>query len=1184
MNGSMRGVLAAAASAFCCVAFAGYGEVALPFEPATSGYRYIARDKNFVIGVSEGETVFAAKKARVRMRFVEGRAQALEALSRLPGHSNYIHGRDKKKWRMNVPHYGQIRYREVWPGIDLVFYGTRGRAEYDFVVKPGADPGRIAFTLEGAEKMWLGKDGDLHLRVAGGELTHRKPVVYQQRADGRREAVEGRYVLARRTVRFEVGSYDRTRALTIDPVLQFATFLGGSSSEESNAIAVDATGNSYLTGLTYSANFPLQTAYSSTANDMFVTKVNAAGTALLYSTYLGGGATDAAGGIAVDALGNAYVVGTAGFSAGTPFPTTAGVLKSTVGGNNDAFVAKFDASGGLAASTLLGGTNSEAATGVAVDASSNVYVTGSTYSTDFTTTAGAYDRTHSGNYTTFLAKLNTGLTALTYSTFLDYSQAQAIAVNAAGEAFLAGAAESSFPTTIGAFQVNCGYSNGFVTKFASSGAALVYSSCLPGIPAAIDVDSGGNAYLLSLMSYYGRPAVYKLSPGGSTMVYECPLNTGTIYGSLRGGVKVDAQGNVYAATSTDNRPFAVRIDATGQLVSYRVLATSESNARGLGIDAAASAYVTGSVWGPATGFTTTPGAFDTTHNGGSDAYLAKLDMSDTVNVPVTVDTRPIGLAVTVDSASYTTPKNFNWAPNSTHTLTTTSPQPGPNDVRYYFSSWSGACCGPSINYVPSLTSLNEVIAYFNAYYRVTLNANPAGAGTITTYASAIDGYYPSGQSQFQAMPQPGWAFSSWSGDVTPSTTTPITVNIDRTRTITGNFVQCTATVTPGRLVMAPAPYVGSNSIAVNAPVNCAWQMTSNSQWLSLNYNSQGVGPGTVGLWASELQTYAPRSAVLSLGPTPVTVIQKQPTAAWRETSGALRVSTRMANSAPTWPAGFQGDAASTQTVEGETITASRDGNGGLWVGRFSPGTQAWTGVTFIGGSVAGKPAITMGSNGVAYIAIRDSWNSYWVVSFTPGVGVGSWIHLGGVLASDPSIAAGPTDSIYVVGRDQWNGVWSNRIVIGTGAQGWRFGGGIIQGKPSVVVGPDNVAYVGARDAFNAAWMARVQQETWLGWSAAAGIVAADPQMAATPTTIRLFSLDASGNIWYRNWNRQSAIFEPWTERWAALQDFSPCSVGNEAFVTGRTRSGSIVEWYGIDAQSYFNTATAASGPVDCGPR
>ena len=1180
MGHRIRGLLLT--NAFCFVGFSAYGDVALPFEPSPSRYPYVARDAKFTIALGESETLFEAGKAKVRMRFVNGRATALEPLSRLPGRSNYIYGRDRKKWRLNVPHFSQIRYREVWPGIDLIFYGTRGRAEYDFVVKPGADPTRIAFTLEGADKLWLGSKGDLHLQVPGGELTHRKPLVYQLRADGGREPVKGSYKLVQRTVRFELGNYDPARPLTIDPVLTFATFLGGTGTDEAEAIAVDSSGNSYLTGWTTSSAFPLQSPYSSTANDLFVTKINATGTALLYSTYFGGAGTDSAKGIAVDPQGFAYIVGTAGESQGSPFPVTAGVLKSTVTGYYDAFVAKFDANGGLAASTLLGGTNYDAATGVAVDASSNVYLTGVTGSSDFVTTAGAYDRTYPGQNTTFLAKLNTGLTALTYSTFLDSSEARAVAVNAAGEAYLVGSATMSFPTTIGAFQVSCGYSAGFVTKFASSGAALLFSSCLPAVPAALDVDSGGNSYLLSLTSYYGTPTVYKLSPAGSTMVYECQLDTVTNYSSLRGGIRVDALGNVYAATASNDRAFVARINPAGTLASYRLLATGGSYAKGLAIDSTAATYVTGHVLSGVTGFTTTAGAYDTTHNGSSDAYLVKLDLSDTVSIPVIVDTRPIGLSVTVDNNSYTTPQSFNWAPNSSHAVTAVSPQPGPTDVRYYFSSWSSGCCGPSINYVPSLTLSNELIAYFNAYYRLTLNVNPSGAGNLTTYANSDQGYYAGGQAEFRAVAEPGFTFSSWTGDVTPSTTTPITVNIDRPRTITANFTACTAT-TLARLVVSPV-YAGTNSLPINASANCAWRLTGSNEWLTLGYSSQGIGPGNVEIYPQNLSNHVPRMTQLSLGVTPVTVIQKQPTAVWRESTGALRASTNLATGAPSWPAGFQGEAGSTQTVEGETITAARDSSGGLWVGRYAPGTQTWTSMTFVGGNVSGKPAITMASNGVAYIAIRDNWNSYWVVSFTPGVGVGAWIHLAGVLASDPSIAAGPTDSIYVVGRDQWNGVWSNRIVIGTGSQGWRFGGGIIQGKPAVAVGPDNVAYIAARDTSNAVWMARVQQETWLGWSAAGGIVAVDPQITATAQRIRIFSLDGSGNIWHRTWNRQGALFESWVQRWAALRDFSSCSVGNEMYVAGPTRAASVVEWYGIESATYFNTTATASGPVDCGPR
>lgn len=1164
----------------CPVSFGGYGDVALPFEPSSSGYRYIARDKNFAIGVSEHETVFVAKGARLRMRFVEGHAKALEALARLPGHSNYIYGRDEKKWRTNVPQYGKIRYRDVWNEIDLIFYGTRGRAEYDFVVKPGADPGRIAFTLDGAEKIWIGKEGDLHLQVAGGELTHRKPAVYQQRADGRREAVEGRYVLAGRTVRFAVGSYDRTRALTIDPVLHFATYLGGSQSEQGTAIAVDAAGNSYITGQNWGGEFPLQSPYSSTPNEIFVAKLNASGTALLYSTYLGGDWVDTPHAITVDAAGSAYVVGSAGASNGTPFPVTVGVLRTTVGGLFDAFIAKFDASGGLAASTLLGGSDSDIATRVAIDASNNVYVTGQTSSSDFPTTPGAFDRTYSGYNSSFVAKVNPTLTGLTYSTYLDNSAARALAINPAGEVYVAGMSSPGFPTTIGAYQVNCTSNFGFITKLASSGSALVYSSCFPGDPVGLDIDTAGNAYLLA-PSLSGRVAVHKVNAAGSAVVYECNVDSTAVNGTVRGDLRVDAQGNVYAAATIYTRALVVRIDPGGSLASYRALAGVNSSAYALAIDSTGVAYVTGRADSPATEFVTTPGVFDTVHDGGSEVFVVKVDLSDTVTVPVTVNTNPAGLSMTVDNTNYTTVQNFNWLPNSTHSVAVQSPQPGPTDVRYYFGGWFGACCDATATFVPSLTLPNIVVAGFDAYYRLVLNAVPPNSGNINVGAASDEGYYRGGSAAFTAVGAPGWAFSSWGGEAGSSTSNPIVLDINKPLTVAANFAPCTATAA-SRIVTGPYGG-GSYGIPVVASAHCAWRIEGGAAWLNL-FSNQGVGSGTASYNTNSLPGYAPRTAQLNLGAASMTMIQKQPTAGWRESSGALRVSTRWAAGAPSWPAGFRGEAASTQTAEGDTITAARDASGGLWVGRFSPASQAWSGVTFVGGKVAGKPAITMGMNGVAYIAIRDEWNSYWVATFTPGVGPGAWIRLGGVLASDPSIAAGPTDSVYVVGRDQWNGVWSNRIVIGTGAQGWRFGGGIVQGKPAVTVGADNVAYIAARDAYNAVWMARVQQETWLGWQPAGGIVAADPQITATQQFVWVFSLDGSGNIWFAKWFHYNSSFQPWTQRWAALQDFSACPVGEEMFVAGRTRANSTVEWYGITDFTYANAGATASGPVECGPR
>src|SRR5881396_1907639 len=335
----------------------------------------------------------------------------------LPGKVNYFIGNDPKKWRTNVSTYAKVKYREVYPGIDLVHYGNHRQLEYDFVVAPGADPKAIKLGFEGAEKMEIDARGDLLLHTPEGDVRQHKPVIYQE-FDGTRTEVSGSYSLSRRNqVSFEVGKYDRGRPLIIDPTLSYSTYLGGSGSDVGNAIAVDSARNAYVTGATGSTDFPIASPFQAAiggSSDAFVTKLNATGSALVYSTYLGGSSGDYGLGIAVDSAGNAYVVGD---TDSTNFPT-ANPFQAAIGGSSDAFVTKLNATGsGLVYSTYLGGSGGDYGLGIAADSSGNAYVVGDTNSTNFPT-ASPFQAAIGGSYDAFVTKLNAPGSALVYSTYL----------------------------------------------------------------------------------------------------------------------------------------------------------------------------------------------------------------------------------------------------------------------------------------------------------------------------------------------------------------------------------------------------------------------------------------------------------------------------------------------------------------------------------------------------------------------------------------------------------------------------------------------------------------------------------------------------------------------------------------------------------------------------------------------
>ena len=262
---------------------------------------------------SEAEEAPATPPAVARMKLVGANpSPRVTGLEELPGKSHYFLGNDPDKWRTNVSHYAKVQYNDVYPGVDLVYYGNQRQLEYDLVVAPGATPDAITLSFEGAEKLRIDAQGDLLLETPGGEIRQHKPLVYQE-VDGVRREIAGTYALrGGRRVGFQVAAYDSSQPLIIDPVLVYSTYLGGTSSERGRGIAVDASGNAYATGETSSTGFPTASpvqASSGGGRDAFVTKFNTAGNGVVYSTFLGGSGTDIGVGIAVDASGNAYVTG-----------------------------------------------------------------------------------------------------------------------------------------------------------------------------------------------------------------------------------------------------------------------------------------------------------------------------------------------------------------------------------------------------------------------------------------------------------------------------------------------------------------------------------------------------------------------------------------------------------------------------------------------------------------------------------------------------------------------------------------------------------------------------------------------------------------------------------------------------------------------------------------------------------
>jgi hypothetical protein len=623
-----------------------FGKLPLHFEPnvgeAPLPTLYLARGVGYDIALTEQGAVFnldhtaSHRAVRLGLGLVGASAKPrLSAERQQQSVSNYFLGNDPSKWHRNIANYAAVRYQQVYPGIDWLVYGNPRQLEYDFVVAPQADPARIRVEIEGADSVSLDNNGDLLIKTQDRPLRQLKPVIYQTAADGTRHAIDGHYVLTDGKFAFALGRYDHSRELIIDPAFVYSTYFSAGAL----AIAADTEGNAYVVGSAAAMNFPAEQPLQSSDGERifptaFISKFNAAGTSLLYSTYLGGTGSDRSGNlgscgpvsgpnpgggrpitvinggdgataIAVDAQGNAYI---AGFTSSSDFPTV-GPLQATnraaASHGSNAFLAKLNAAGNaLVYSTYLGGSGDQAqlitgdsALAIALDAAGEAYIAGITESTDFPTQMAfqASNTEPSGTPTAFVAKVNVAGSALVYSSYLGggggkpYAGvgdcANAIAVDGSGNAYVAGQTSSANFPTVAAFQPanHSAVENAFVTKL-NPGGSPVYSTYLGGSTEdaafAIAVDASGDAYLAGFTASSDFPTANALQPQNATGGHGAnafvskfnPIGKGLIYSTYLGGstyeqangLAVDESGNAYVtgATYSNNFPTVGPLQAT----------------------------------------------------------------------------------------------------------------------------------------------------------------------------------------------------------------------------------------------------------------------------------------------------------------------------------------------------------------------------------------------------------------------------------------------------------------------------------------------------------------------------------------------------------------------------------------------------------------------------------------------
>jgi hypothetical protein len=620
-----------------------YGRLPLSFVPnrgqTDRQVRFHAQAPGFGAYLTRRSVVLALSKGTrgeaLQLWFVGANSKAtLAAGRRAPGRVNYLTG---SRNYTNLPAYRQVAYKELWPGVDLALRGANGRLKYEFVVHPGAAPESIALAYRGAEGLALSPAGDLLVRTPLGVLRDEAPTSYQV-VDGRTRPVASRFAVSGAAYGFDVGRYDGTRPLVIDPGIVYSTLLGGSSlSTFTYGVAVDRVGHAYVTGQTCSDDFPTTPgAYDTTGTgcNAFVSKLKRDGSGLVYSTFIGADTEgEGAAGIAVDGHGDAYITG---YVSGPDFPTTPGAYQRDWKGSLEWFAAKLNASGsGLVYSTYIGGSQYEAASAIAVDRAGEAILTGYTASLDFPTTPGAFDSTPDGQADIPVVKLNADGTGLVYSTLLGPRSYGAwgtgVAADDQGGATVTGwiGAAAALSPTPGAYDTTYnGQTDAFVSKLTPDGAGQVYATYLgtsgDDYGRGVALDREGNVYLAGQThapaSIYGNPD-FPTTPGAFD-------------------------------TTSGGPAFVAKLDQSASQLDYSTFIANAS-AASIAVDRFGSAYVTGFA---NQGFPTTPGAYDTTPDGNEDlvsldAYLTKLSPDGSALLYSTLyggENRDEGFAIAVD--------------------------------------------------------------------------------------------------------------------------------------------------------------------------------------------------------------------------------------------------------------------------------------------------------------------------------------------------------------------------------------------------------------------------------------------------------------------------------------------------------------------------------------------------------
>jgi beta-propeller repeat-containing protein/HYDIN/CFA65/VesB family protein len=721
----------------------------------------------------------------VRMRLVGANpTPEFSGMDELPGKVNYFVGNDQKNWRSNIPTYSNVRYKNVYPGIDLVYYSREGQLEYDFVVQPGADPSVIALGFEGASdgqrlpRLRMDKTGNVLIEGGSSALRLTKPVVYQPKVSTTRtssqsvarntRSVRGHFVLtSSNQVRFELGPYDKSQPLVIDPGLVYSTFLGFQGSGSS--MAVDSSGNLFITGPTNQPNFPTTPGASNTTGGVaFVAKVNSTGSALVYTTYFGGTTNTGIGGesgpfIALDSSDNVYLTG---YTTATDFPVTTGAFQTKLEDTQGCipFVSKLNPTGSkLVYSTYLGGkAGINVGYAITVDSAGNAYVAGLASGSDFPTTPGAFQTVNNGGASpgisgdAFVTEVKPDGSGLVFSTFLGGTTggnfASSVVVDSTGAIYVAGGtAATDFPTKnpYQATLSGTGF-NGFLTKFAPGGSTLDYSTYFGSAGSnlgatVVGVDALGEAYVA------GGSLYAKFNTAGSSLIYSAP---GLPAGS---GFAVDASENIYVAGqgNTAGLPLANAIQdtynggndcyigvvnlKTSALVFGSYLGGSEREfGCGAALDSTGHVYITG--WTASVNFPLLAGGLSSSFTCCTNAFLTKIDLSAAATPRASVTPTNLTFQATTGGTQTVTVKNTgNTALNISKVgFQVASNSFGETDTCTGATIAAGSSCSVDVTFMPQTAENDPGL--------LSISYNGAGSPLFVTLTVVDYSFTPSAQS------------------------------------------------------------------------------------------------------------------------------------------------------------------------------------------------------------------------------------------------------------------------------------------------------------------------------------------------------------------------------------------------------------------------------------------------------